>query len=91
MVQLLVDYHLSEAQIQFNTMTDDGKSLKQSYYKFIFSKHKTNYAQLKKSFDFYSSHPEIFLKIYDEVIIELSKKQAESSKNDGTEAKPSAK
>lgn len=80
MVQLLVDYHLAEAQTQFHSTTDDAKTLKQSYYKFIFAKHKTDYNKLKKSFDFYSSHPEIFSKIYDDVITELSKKQAEASK-----------
>ena len=80
MVQLLVDYHLTGVQLDIHSLTDDTESLKQSYYKYAFSKYKTNYPQLKKSFDFYFAHPEIFAKIYDEVITELSKKQAEVSK-----------
>lgn len=78
-MQLLVDYHLAETQSQLNASFDDSKKLKQSYYKFIFEKHKTNFSELKKSFDYYSAHPEIFSAIYDEVITELSKKQAEAS------------
>ncbi len=80
MVQLLVDYHLAESQTQLRSTVEDSKTLQHSYYKFIFTKYKTNFTQFKKSFDFYSSHPEIFSKIYDEVITELSKKQAEASK-----------
>jgi len=80
MVQLLVDYHLAESQAQLNALADDTRPLRQAFYKYLFTKHQTNYQQLKKSFDFYSSRPEIFSKIYDEVIIELSKKQAETVK-----------
>ncbi|HKR04100.1 MAG TPA: DUF4296 domain-containing protein [Bacteroidia bacterium] len=78
MVQVLVDIHLAEARSQFNAPFDNSKNVKQAYYKFIFNKYKITYAQLMKSWSFYSEHPAIFTKIYDEVITELSRKQAVS-------------
>ena len=80
MVQVMVDIHLAEARSQMGTPFNDVKAQKQSYYKFIFKKHKISYEQLRKSLNYYSAHPEIFSEVYDEVITELSKKQAETSR-----------
>lgn len=80
MVELMVDVHLAEAQSQAKIGFDNSKTIKQAYYKFIFNKYQISYSQFAKSFDYYSAHPEVFSEIYDNVITELSKKQAESSK-----------
>jgi hypothetical protein len=80
MVHVMVDIHLAEAHSQFNIPFDDPKKAKQGYYKFIFNKYKITSSQLMASWSFYAAHPEIFEKIYEEVITELSKKQAESAK-----------
>lgn len=80
MVQVMVDVHLAEARLQMNMAIDNSFVTKQSYYKFIFQKYKISYADLSTSYNYYSAHPEVFSKIYDEVITELSKKQAEASK-----------
>lgn len=80
MVQVMVDVHLAESRSQYNSSFDDAKKIKQGYYKFIFNKYKITSEQLFKSWTFYAAHPEIFSAVYDEVITELSKKQAETSK-----------
>lgn len=77
MVQVMVDIHIAESRSQIGVPFNDIKTQKQSYYKFVFEKHKISYTLLKKSFDYYTARPEIFSKIYDEVITELSKRQAE--------------
>lgn len=76
MVLVLVDIHLAEAGSQFNVPFDNSTNIKQAYYQFIFKKHKITYPQLMKSWTFYTEHPEIFSEVYNEVITELSKKQA---------------
>ena len=80
MVRVMTDMHLAESHAQFSSAYDNSKNTKQSYYKFIFDKYKISYEQFMKSWKYYTAHPEIFSKIYDEVITELSKKQAEASK-----------
>jgi hypothetical protein len=79
MVQVMVDVHLAEARSQFSTPFDNSKNAKQSYYKFIFKKYNLTYQQLIKSWEFYAAHPDIFSKVYEDVITELSKKQAEEN------------
>ena len=79
MVQVMVDIHLAEAQSQFNMPFDHSKNIKQSYYKFIFKKYNLTYQQMIESWEFYVAHPDIFSKVYEDVITELSKKQAEDN------------
>ena len=82
MVHVMADIHIAEAHAQFNGVFDDAKSIRQGYYKFIFAKYKINSGQLMKSWTFYASHPAIFSGIYEEVITELSKRQAEELKEE---------
>ena len=77
----MVDIHLAEARSQFNVPFDHPGNIKQEYYKYIFIKYKISYGQLMKSWTYYSAHPEMLSKVYDEVITELSKKQAAVSDN----------
>ncbi|MEO5569290.1 MAG: DUF4296 domain-containing protein [Bacteroidia bacterium] len=76
MVQVMVDIHLAEAHSQFSAAFDNSANVKQTYYKFILNKYKISYNQLMNSWKFYAEHPEIFSQVYDEVITELSKRQA---------------
>lgn len=80
MVELLVEFHLAQAQAQLKASVDNLDQLKSAYYRFIFDKHSLDYPDCKRSFEFYSSHPDLFYSVYDEVITELSKKQAEAAK-----------
>lgn len=80
MVELLIDFHISQAQLQIQSPVENISQLKENYYSFILQKHKTNYNQVKKSFDYYAAHPELFSSVYENVITELSKKQTEATK-----------
>jgi hypothetical protein len=80
MTEILIDVHLAEVKWQINAPSDNAPGGKQSYYKYIFNKHHISYDQLIKSYKYYSAHPEVFSKIYDDVITGLSKKEAELAK-----------
>lgn len=81
MVNVLADIHIAEsALIVKNTFGANNESLAASYYKFIFQKYKITPEQFKTSYDFYTSHPEIFSELYKEVMNELSQHQAETLK-----------
>jgi len=81
MVSILADVHLAEAAITLKfTNKDTSKLQAQEFYDFIYKSHKTTKEQFNKSYDFYTSHPELLNKIYDDVLTELSKKQGESVK-----------
>jgi hypothetical protein len=81
MVSVLTDVHLAEAAITLKfTNKDTSKLQAATFYNFIYKAHKTTKEQFTKSYDFYVSHPELLNKIYDDVLIELSKKQGEAAK-----------
>ena len=78
MIRLMVDVHIAEATIQSRNLgiNDSTKTIAAGYYKNIFEKNRISEQQFRESFLYYSHHLEIFNKIYEEVINELSKKQA---------------
>jgi|ERR1039458_9699160 hypothetical protein len=81
MVEVLTDIHLAESAITLKfTNKDTSKLQAKVFYDFVYKAHKTTKEQFSKSYDFYVAHPELLNKIYDDVLIELSKKQAEVNK-----------
>ena len=70
MVAVITDLHIAEAAINLNLLTAD------SLYN-IYEKNKITKAQYDSSFKYYTMNPDLLLKIYDEVLNEISKKQAE--------------
>ena len=79
MISILVDVHLAEAAISINNAQRDTSKVTE-YYEFIYKNHSTTKKQFTESYDFYLAHPEILNKIYDDVLVELSKKQTEAVK-----------
>jgi hypothetical protein len=79
MVMLLCDVHMAEAAYQIHNLgtTDSTKNIAYGYYRKIFEKNKISEADFKKSFLYYSQHPDVLNKIYQDVITEMSKRQAE--------------
>lgn len=78
MISIMVDVQIAEAAIlQKENSGIVGGDYSISYYKYIFEKHKIKREQFVKSMDWYAKHPELLKKIYENVIIELSKKQSE--------------
>ena len=78
MVSVLTDVHLAEAALTLNTKNDSAALVAAGYYNFIYQSHRITKKQFDESLDFYTKHPELLEKIYEEVINELSKKQAEA-------------
>lgn len=78
MIKVMVDVQLAEAAIQNRNlnMTDSTKIIAAGYYKNLFEKNKMSEQQFRESFLYYSHHLDVLNKIYEEVINELSKKQA---------------
>lgn len=78
MIALLTDVQIAEAALtQQATIGKNASDFTASYYKFVFEKHKITSAKYKHSMDWYSQHPELLDKVYEEVINQLSKKQSE--------------
>jgi hypothetical protein len=80
MALILTDVQEAEAQIQSLSLerNDSTKAIAYGYYKSIFEKHKITPEKFRESFDFYANNLGILDKIYDEVIVNLSKAQAEA-------------
>jgi len=75
MAKVMVDIHLLEATMNLNVAEADNShptSLD------IFSKHSTTKEQYDESYLFYTQHPEILAEIYQLVLNDLSKMQAET-------------
>jgi len=80
MVLVMADVQLAEAAILYqNNKGNIVENRAKNYYRFIFEKHKITEKQFRESFTYYASRPELMDKLYEAVIIEISKKQAEQS------------
>ncbi|MBK8847793.1 MAG: DUF4296 domain-containing protein [Bacteroidetes bacterium] len=74
MVALLKDLQMAEAAISLrNQDTTNARSLAPGVYKFVFEKHKITPAQFENNMSFYTSHPVLMHKVYQEVSDELGK------------------
>ena len=77
--QIITDIHVAEAEINLLAISDS--TLKRPiYFKEIFNKHQITQQQYEESLAFYIDHPKILNKIYEQVLNDLSKMQAEMSK-----------
>ena len=78
MVAVLTDVQVAEAAILYqNSRGNISESKAPEYYQYIFQKHHITEKQFRESFSFYVSQVELMDKIYEDVINEISKKQAE--------------
>lgn len=73
MIGVMVDLQLIEGLI---AVRDTELEEVNTYYQSIFKKHQIDKETLDKSIQYYSKHPDILEIVYQEVITELSKKQA---------------
>lgn len=74
MVALIKDLQLAEAAITLSHQdTTNARNLAPGVYKFVFEKHKITPAQFEKNMSFYTSHPVLMHKVYQEVSDELEK------------------
>lgn len=82
MMHVLMDIHLAEAGLRTeNTFRADSLTqMTVNYYQFIFDKHQVTKEEFRRSFRFYTDNPEMMEKIYQKMIEEMSKKEAEINK-----------
>lgn len=81
MVNILADVHIAEATINLrNVAAPDVRNLNAGVYKNVFNKYKITAEQFTVSYNFYSSNTQLFNEMYNSVIIELNKMQAQGEK-----------
>lgn len=82
MIAVLVDVQIAEAALTQRAVTGTSlQSYTASYYKDVFEKHKITPQKYIRSMGWYTRHPELMNKIYEEVINRLSAKQSEVTNN----------
>ena len=81
MTAVMTDVQLTEAFIQSRGLerNDSTKNIAYSYYKTAFNRNNVTPEQFQKSFEYYSKRLDLISKMYDDVITELNKRQAEES------------
>ena len=72
----MVDIHLIEGARSGTLVLGDTNSLP-DYYAKIYQKHNISEAKFRESFDWYTKNPEKLKLVYEAVIVELTKKEAE--------------
>jgi len=78
MISIMADIHIAEARlINAGGVVVKQKDVKSAYMRKILSEASDDTTRFLKSFDFYATHPEIFSQMYEQIIVEISKRQAE--------------
>ena len=78
LIPILVDVHILEAQLEKKVMPIDSLAvLIKSNYNHLFERHQISEDQFMKTFNYYESHPDEMDVLYQEVINELTKMEAE--------------
>jgi hypothetical protein len=81
MESILVDMHISDAVAEVKTMGDiNEKKLTQQYYLQIYRNHGISKNDFLKSYTFYENNPVLLNKIYDDILGEMSKRDARINK-----------
>jgi hypothetical protein len=78
MAHILADVHIQEAMM--NQYSQEGRHMKMNpvkQYQLIFDKYNISKERYDSSYQFYLDNPSLLNKIYENVVIELTKKQAE--------------
>ena len=78
---ILIDMHISDAVAEIKTMGDiNEKRLSQQYYLQIYKNHGITKEEFLKSYLFYENNPVLLNKIYDDILGEMSKREAKINK-----------
>lgn len=79
MVDILIDIHLSDSLSGSERIEDANvlDNVKKAYFVSVLEKHNISEEEFRKSYDFYENHPEIFHEIYETILIEIIKRDAE--------------
>lgn len=81
MIGILVDIHVADAVADHKFGTDKPNlEFTNAMYEQIYKNHHITAAQYKASYKYYEAHPADMDKMYEQVITEISKKEAELKK-----------
>lgn len=79
--QVLAEIHLSQAASSNAVMTDSSLYSNKEYVNYILKNHNINRDDFLKTMKFYTENPDLLEEVYDSVITQLSRMQAESEVN----------
>ena len=79
--QVLAEIHLGQAASSNAVMTDSSLYSNKEYVNYILKKHNINREDFLKTMKFYTENPDLLEEVYDSVITQLSRMQAESEVN----------
>ena len=78
MSSIMVDIQLIEATMAVNQLKgDEARETAANNYVSVLQQHNISREEFDESFKYYAKHPELLEQIYDEMLKELSKRQAE--------------
>ena len=81
MKEVMIDIHLADAALNLsNYGPSNYPTDKKGLYETVYLKHKITKKKFEDSFAYYTDHPEVFEKLYADIIEGLSRKQAELAK-----------
>ncbi len=76
MIQVLADIHVADALVEHRSGTQNNLPLTSALYARIYHNYGITAAQYKSSYSYYEAHPVQMDRMYEQVITELSKKEA---------------
>jgi hypothetical protein len=79
MVEVLVDFHMAQAGVYEATPEVLSAGAKAGPYRETLEKYDLTWPEFRRSIDYYTRRPEMLTDIYDRVIEEISRKQAEAA------------
>ena len=78
MQELLTDIHLAQSAATNSILSDSSIYSSSEYMNYVFKTHNVSREKFLSSMKFYTENPEVLEEVYDSVITELSRIQAES-------------
>ncbi len=77
MILIMADVHLAEAEIMNKQYVPSNRMYQPQHLKALLEQASVDSVRFNRSFEFYMNHPGFFKNMYDEVINEISRRQAE--------------
>lgn len=80
MVTIMADIHIAESRLIKAGSSALQRDVKSAYLQQVLLSAGVDTSRFLKSFDYYSIHPGVFAEMYEDVVVEISKKQADGVK-----------
>jgi len=80
MVHIMAMFHIAEARIMFAGSRATLPDVRMTYLREVLAHANVDTTRFLRSFDFYANKPALFASMYEDVIVDISKQQAEARK-----------